>query len=121
MRTTFYEDSLIPREFDWSWSLYLTHVPDPLIGAIGAFAFVVELLWITVLFSSTARKIWPVLTVMFHTGVLILQRILFFDLMLIQLLFYDFTGMRRAIARRLENSYGRIQVLYDGQCPLCNR
>ena len=121
MRATFYEDSLIPREFDWSWSLNLTQVPDPLIGALGAFAFVVELLWISVLFSSTARKIWPVLTVMFHTGVLILQRILFFDLILLQLLFYDFTGSRKRIARKLEASYGKIQILYDGQCPLCNR
>jgi len=86
-----------------------------------AYGFSLELLWITVLFSSTARKIFPILTVMFHTGILILMKILFFDLMLLQLLFYDFTGIRRAIARRLETSYGRIQVLYDGQCPLCNR
>lgn len=121
MRATFYEDSLMPREFNWSWSLYLTEVPDPLIGLVGAFAFVVELLWIAVLFSSTVRKIWPVLTVIFHMGVFTLQRILFIDLMLLQLLFYDFTGIRTAIARRLKNSYGRIQVLYDGQCPLCNR
>ena len=121
MRATFYVDTLSPREFDWSWSLYLTDIPDPLIGSVGAFAFVVELLWITVLFSGSVRKIWPVLTVMFHLGVFTLQRILFFDLMLIQLLFYDFTGVRRTIARRLETSYGRIQVLYDGQCPLCNR
>jgi len=121
MRATFYEDSLYPREFDWSWSFYLTEVPDSLIGLLGAFALVVELLWITVLFSRSVRKIWPVLTVMFHMGVFTLQRILFIDLMLIQLLFYDFTGIRKAIARRLESSYGRIQVLYDGQCPLCNR
>ena len=121
MRATFYEDTLMPREFDWSWSLSLTPVPDVVFGVFGAFAFVVELLWIIVPFSSTARKIWPILTVIFHTGVLILQRILFLDAILIQLLFYDLTGVRRAIARRLENSYGRIQVLYDGQCPLCNR
>src|SRR5262245_16580109 len=121
MRATFYEDSLMPREFNWSWSLYLTEVPDFLIGLLGAFAFAVELLWIVALFSSTVRKIWPVLTVMFHMGVFTFQKILFIDLMLIQLLFYDFTGIRRAITRRLENSYGRIQVLYDGQCPLCRR
>ncbi len=121
MRATFYEDSLMPREFDWSWSLSLTQVPDALLGLFGAFAFVVELLWIIVPFSSTARKIWPVLTVIFHAGVFTFQRILFFDAMLVQALFYDFNGVRRAIARWLENSYGRIQVLYDGQCPLCNR
>jgi predicted DCC family thiol-disulfide oxidoreductase YuxK len=37
------------------------------------------------------------------------------------LVFFDLTGVRKAIARRLEASYGRIQILYDGHCPLCNR
>jgi predicted DCC family thiol-disulfide oxidoreductase YuxK len=121
LRATFYEDSLIPREYDWSWSLFLTQTHDPLIGLMGIFAIAVESLWITVLFSRTARKIWPVLTAMFHTGVFIFQRILFLDLILMQVVFFDFTGVRRAIARRLETRYGRIQVLYDGHCPLCIR
>ncbi|MEP6959271.1 MAG: DCC1-like thiol-disulfide oxidoreductase family protein, partial [Nitrospirota bacterium] len=121
LRATFYEDTLSPREWDWTWSLSLTQVPDPLLTSLGAFTLVFELLWITVLFSRTARKIWPILTIMFHTGVFIFQRILFFDLLLLQLLFYDLTGVRKAIARRLETIYGRIQILYDGQCPLCNR
>jgi predicted DCC family thiol-disulfide oxidoreductase YuxK len=121
MRATFYEDSLSPREWDWSWSLSLTQVPDLLFASLGAFALLFELLWITVLFSSTARKIFPVLTIMFHGGVFIFQRILFYDLLLLQLLFYDLTGVRKAIARRLETTYGPIQILYDGHCPLCNR
>jgi predicted DCC family thiol-disulfide oxidoreductase YuxK len=121
MRATWYGDTLSPREFGWSLSLHLTQVPDAVIGLAGVFAIVVELLWITVLFSCTARMILPPLTVMFHTGVLLLQKILFLDLILLQLLFFDFTGIRKAIARRLGNSYGRIQVLYDGHCPLCNR
>jgi predicted DCC family thiol-disulfide oxidoreductase YuxK len=121
LRATFYEDNLMPREFNWSWSLNLTQAHDPLLGSMGVFVIVFESLWITVLFSSTVRKIWPVLTAMFHTGVFIFQKILFFDLILMQLVFFDLTGVRRAIARRLETSYGRIQVLYDGHCPLCNR
>ena len=36
-----------------------------------------------------------------------------------QLVFFDLTGVRKAIARRLETNYGRIQILYDGHCPLC--
>jgi predicted DCC family thiol-disulfide oxidoreductase YuxK len=121
LRATFYRDSLVPREYDWTWSLYLTQAHDPLVGVLGVFALVVELLWISVLFSSKARKIWPVLTAMFHMGVFIFQKILFLDLMLIQLLFFDLTGVRKAIARRLETSYSRIQILYDGHCPLCIR
>ncbi len=121
MRATWYGDTLSPREFGWSLSLHLTQVPDALIALAGAFVFVIELGWIVILFSSTARKVLPPLTVLFHTGVLLLQKILFFDLILLQLLFYDLTGVRKAIARRLESSYGRIEILYDGQCPLCNR
>ena len=121
LRATFYQDSLIPREYDWTWSLLLTPAHDPLVGSMGVFVIVFESLWIAVLFSSIARKIWPALTVMFHTGVLIFQKILFLDLILMQAVFYDFTGVRQAIARWLEASYGRIQVLYDGHCPLCNR
>jgi predicted DCC family thiol-disulfide oxidoreductase YuxK len=121
LRATFYFDTLLPREYDWAWSLSLTPAHDPLVGSMGIFVIVFESLWIVVLFSRIARKIWPVLTVMFHTAVLILQKILFLDLMLMQAVFYNFTGVRQAIARWVETRYGRIEVLYDGHCPLCIR
>jgi len=121
LRATFYEDTLYPREYDWSWSLYLIKAPDSLFIFLSVFVLLFESLWIMVLFSSTVRKIWPVLTAAFHTGVLILQKILFLDLILLQAIFYDFTGLRKAIGRRLVTSYGRIQILFDGHCPLCNR
>lgn len=121
LRATWYEDTLIPREFGWDFALRLTHVPDVVIGLAGAFVVVFESLWITVLFSQRARMFVPPLTIVFHTGVLLLQKILFVDLILAQLLFYDLTSARKAIARKLENKYGKIQVLYDGLCPLCNR
>jgi predicted DCC family thiol-disulfide oxidoreductase YuxK len=121
LRATWYEDTLIPREFGWDFSLHLTHVPDVAIGLAGAFVLVFESLWITVLFSRTARMFMPPLTIVFHTGVLLLQKILFIDLMLAQLLFYDLTGVRNTIARKLENAYGKRQILYDGHCHICIR
>ena len=121
LRGTFYEDTLYPREYEWSWSLSLIHAPDSLFTFLSIFVLFFESLWIGVLFSSTLRKIWPVLTAMFHTAVLILQKILFIDLILLQAIFYDLSGLRRGIGTRLEASYGRIQILFDGQCPLCNR
>ena len=92
LRATFYEDSLIPREYDWTLSLLLTQAHDPFVGAMGVFVIAFESLWITVLFSRIARKIWPVLTAIFHIGVLIFQKILFLDLILMQLVFFDLTG-----------------------------
>jgi predicted DCC family thiol-disulfide oxidoreductase YuxK len=121
LRGAFYQETLMPREFNWSWSLYLTQAPDALIALSGLMALVLESVWIIVLFSSTSRKIVPVLTILMHTGIAALMRILFIDLILIQFLFFDFAAVRRAIARRLETIHSRIQVLYDGHCPLCNR
>jgi predicted DCC family thiol-disulfide oxidoreductase YuxK len=50
-----------------------------------------------------------------------LQRILFIDLILLQLIFFDFTRIRKAIGSRLASNRGRLHVLYDGLCPLCCR
>jgi predicted DCC family thiol-disulfide oxidoreductase YuxK len=121
LRATFYQDTLAPREYDWSWSLSLVQAPDSLFIFLAVFVLFFESLWIMVLFSSAFRKIWPVLTGMFHMVVLIFQKILFIDLILLQAVFYDFTGLRKGIGQRLKTSYGRIQILFDGQCPLCNR
>ncbi|MDF0643617.1 MAG: DCC1-like thiol-disulfide oxidoreductase family protein [Nitrospira sp.] len=121
LRATFYEDTLLPREYPWSWSLSLIQAPDALFVFLGLFVLVFESFWIAVLFSKTVRRYWPILTATFHTGVLFLQKILFIDLILLQALFYDFTGIRKTIARRLETVSGPIQILFDGHCPLCNR
>ena len=121
MRQILYLDSLTPREYDWALSLHLTHAPDILFSLIGLFALFTEIFFGLVLFSRVARWIFPLAAIMMHTGIFLLQRILFFDLFLLQLVFFDFTAIRKAIGRRLAIKRGRLQVLYDGLCPLCNR
>src|SRR5262249_49077675 len=51
--------------------------------------------------------------------IFVLQRILFFDLILVQLVFIDFTPFRQAIGARVAVKRSRLHVLYDGLCPLC--
>src|SRR5215472_2914717 len=68
LRATFYQDTLLPREYNWSWSLSLSHAPDSLFFFLAGFVVVFESLWILVLFSRTIRKIWPILTATFHVG-----------------------------------------------------
>src|SRR6266566_5876818 len=114
MRTNVYLDTLIPREFDWALSLSLVHVPDIPFSLLGIFALTAETLFGMVLFSRVARRIFPVAAIMMHIGIFLLQRILFFDLILLQLVFFDFTPVRKAIGARLANKRGRLQVLYDG-------
>src|SRR5262249_40310069 len=121
MRANLYGDTLNPREFNWAFSLSLVPAPDILFALLGIFSLVAELTYGMVLFSRTARWIFPVVAMMMHTGILLLQRILFLDLILIQPVFFDFTAIRRAIGQRLALRRGRIQVLYDGFCPLCRR
>jgi len=121
MRSMLYHDTLTPREFDWAWSLYLAPAPDFLFATLGVFALVTEISFGMVLFSRIARRILPVMAIMMHIGILLLQRILFLDLILLQFVFFDFTRIRKMIGQRLEASGGRIQVLYDELCPLCLR
>ena len=121
MRTMLYDDTLTPREFDWALSLHLTPAPDILFAMLGLFALLTETSFGLVLFSRIARRILPVMAIMMHIGILLLQRILFLDLILLQFVFFDFTRIRKMIGQWLEARRGRIQVLYDGLCPLCRR
>src|SRR4030095_11088730 len=121
MRTNLYVDTLNPREYDWALSLHLTHAPDVLFSLIGLFALFSETFFGLVLFSRVARRIFPVAAMMMHIGIFLLQRILFLDLFLLQLVFFDFTAIRKAIGNRLAIKRDRLQLLYDGLCPLCCR
>src|SRR5262249_49800352 len=64
--------------------------------------------------------ILPAVTIFMHIGIIFLMNIVFLDLIMLQLIFYDFTGARQAIARQLNRS-GPIRVFYDGSCGLCLR
>src|SRR6266545_7985726 len=121
MRSNLYLDTLSPREFDWALSLRLAHFSDIFFSLLGIVALCTETLFGLVLFSRVARRILPVAAIMMHIGILLLQRILFFDLMMLQLVFFDFTPLRKAIGARLALKRGRLHVLYDGLCPLCCR
>ena len=121
MRNHLYMDTLNPREFDWALSLYFTHAPDIFFSVLGLFGLFSETFFGLVLFSRVARRIFPVAAIMLHVGIFLFQRILFIDLILLQLVFFDFTPIRKAISGRLASKRGRLQVLYDGLCPLCCR
>jgi predicted DCC family thiol-disulfide oxidoreductase YuxK len=121
MRSNLYMDTLNPREYDWAFSLHLAHAPDIFFSLLGLFALFSEISFGLVLFSRVARWIFPVVAITMHIGILLFQRILFADLMLLQFVFFDFTMIRKAIGGRLASTRGRLQVLYDGLCPLCSR
>jgi predicted DCC family thiol-disulfide oxidoreductase YuxK len=121
MRSILYFDTLTPREFDWAFSLYLAPAPDFLFTLLGIAALLAELSYGMVLFSRTARRILPVMAIMMHITILVLQRILFVDLILLQFIFLDWTSIRKKVGQRLALARGQIHILYDGFCPLCLR
>jgi predicted DCC family thiol-disulfide oxidoreductase YuxK len=121
MKSMLFRETLDTRDFDWALSLHLSQAPAFLFALLGLVALLGELSFGMVLFSRIARRILPVLMMMTHIGILLLQKILFLDLILLQFVFFDFRRIRKAIGERVAASHGRIQVLYDGLCPLCRR
>lgn len=121
MRKIVFQDALNPAWWDWSGGLYLLRAPDIVFIMLGISGFLGELGYVSVLFSRVARRIFPIAMMMVHTGIFFLQSIAFFDLILLQLIFFDFTKIRKAVGKRLAASRGSIQLLYDGACPFCRR
>ena len=121
MRNMLYEQTLLPRAGNWSISLQLAPAPDFVFVVLGSIALCGELFYVTVLFSRVARRILPAMQILMHIGIVFLQNILFFDLILLNLVFYDFTKLRKVLARWFSSRAGTLQVLYDGDCPMCCR
>jgi hypothetical protein len=121
MRSILYESTLMPREFDWQLALYLAPAPDIVFSLLALVSVIGEVSFGLVLFSRLARRVLPIAMVMMHLGILALQKILFLDLMLLQLAFIDFREIRMRIAKRLAVSRGRIQAMYDASSSLWRR
>ena len=121
MRTMLYEESLAPREYDWLLSLRLAPAPDFVFAGLGLITILLEVGFFVVLFSRLARHVLPVGMAMTHVGIFLFQKILFLDLIVLQIVFFDVRDARKAIGRWLRTRRAPLQVLYDGWCPLCQR
>lgn len=84
-------DTMEPKPFHWGLEKFFTDLPLGVFAALGLVGLLTELLYGLVLFARPARLVMPILAVGLHLGILICQRILFFDLILIQAIFlFDF-------------------------------
>jgi hypothetical protein len=86
-------DTLNPAQFEWGLEHELARLPILLFSVLGLITLLVELLYGLVLFSRLARLVIPLLTVGMHLGILICQGLLFFDLILIQAIFFNWSGL----------------------------
>ncbi|HEX2164064.1 MAG TPA: hypothetical protein VHM02_08960, partial [Thermoanaerobaculia bacterium] len=89
LRTVVYRDSLAPMAFDFDLGLAAAAAPDLLFAAAGLGALTVELGYPAVLFSSPARRWLPAAAAALHLGILLVQNVLFLDLILLQAIFWD--------------------------------
>ncbi|MGH2413284.1 MAG: DCC1-like thiol-disulfide oxidoreductase family protein, partial [Microcystaceae cyanobacterium] len=121
MRSILYSQTLDPVQANWEVSLQLVHAPDIVFALLGIAGMYGEIAYGLVLFSKIARKILPIFMASVHIGIWFLQDIVFLDLIILQLIFYDFTQTRKTIQRWIAAREEPIQVLYDGFCPFCQR
>ncbi len=87
------QDALSPIFFDYKWKatiwLVQHHAPDYVFTIIGTVGLIVELGYVTVLFSRTAQIIMPIAALGVHVGILVFQHILFLDMLMLQLIFLN--------------------------------
>lgn len=120
MKALLYEQTLYPRAGNLSISLHLVSAPDFVFVLLAVAAVCGEALFITVLFSRTCRRIMPAVGILMHIGIVFLQNIVFFDLTLLLLIFYDLTWIRERLGQWLRRA-GPVEIFYTASCPSCCR
>jgi hypothetical protein len=94
IRYHFLRATLNPMRFDFETTLALMPAPDVAFQALAVGSLAVELAYPLILFSRRARLVLPVAMVLFHLSVLVLQNLLFLDLILLQGIVFA-GGLRR--------------------------
>ncbi|MDY6782644.1 MAG: DCC1-like thiol-disulfide oxidoreductase family protein [Cyanobacteriota bacterium] len=117
MKAIIFSSTLDPVQTNWEVALKLVHAPDILFALLGIAGMYGEIAYGLVLFSAIARKILPIFMASVHIGILFLQDILFLDLIILQLIFYDFTQARKTIKKWVASRVKPIQILYNRASP----
>jgi len=82
LRAILYLDSLNPMEFDFDLGLEAAPLPDAFFAMLGLSAVIGEVAMGFVLVSRRIRLVAPAMMIAMHVGIVLLQNILFFDLIL---------------------------------------
>ncbi|MDQ4074789.1 MAG: hypothetical protein M3220_00940 [Chloroflexota bacterium] len=88
------------------WVTEMVRLPPWIFAGLGLLTVLTELGMVLLLFSRRARLILPLLTVAMHLGIAVLLTIHFWDLILLQALFYNWG----AIARRIRGNGGNWTI-----------
>jgi predicted DCC family thiol-disulfide oxidoreductase YuxK len=96
-------------------------LPGWFFALMGIGTIITEVGFITVPLFRLPRMLLPISMFGMHLGIWTLMGINFYDLLIIQVIFYDWSPAVRWISAKLAAKRGHITVLYDGSCPLCRR
>ena len=121
MRRIFYTDTLNPMQFDWGISDMFMHMPDFVPALLGICGVWGEALYIFSLVGVPWRWIFPGAMGFMHCCIMLLQNILFFDLIFIQSVFFDWSKTGAAIGRRLSRQQGALKDFQEWWCKLDQR
>jgi predicted DCC family thiol-disulfide oxidoreductase YuxK len=102
-------------------AMQLLWLPGWFFALMGIGTIITEIGFITVPFWRVSRMVLPIAMFGMHMGIWTVMGINFYDLLIIQVIFYDWSPLRRWVAARLAARRGTITVLFDGNCPLCQR
>lgn len=89
-----------PMHFEFGVTYLMLEWPGWVFDLLGLAALAGEVLFALVLFSRVARLVLPAVTAAMHVGILLMQNILFPDLIAIQAVFYDWGALRDRLAGR---------------------
>ena len=106
------------RGFPWDFPIMsMDFLPMAAFSAMGLLTLATELGMVLVLVSARARVILPLMALGMHVGIRAVQKIRFYDLMVLQLIFYDWTRIRRWVGERVRRRWGRLVVRLDARDP----
>ncbi len=87
-----------PMHFDFRVTDAMLGWPTPAFDLLGLAALAGEVTFVLVLASALARRVLPLAMAGMHVGILLMQNILFPDLIAIQAVYYDWTPLRERAA-----------------------
>ncbi|HEX6272720.1 MAG TPA: hypothetical protein VFZ53_06770 [Polyangiaceae bacterium] len=103
-------DVLQVNSIELPWTPLIGELPVAVFSILGLGTLIIEAGFPAVLFSRTARFLFPLGAAGLHLGVFLMQEILFLDLMLIQILFFDVRKPAAYLEQRFRSRFPALAL-----------
>jgi hypothetical protein len=117
MQHILYRGAFRPHDRPYDWVLALMDFPPWIFAIMGIATLITENGMILVPFWRPARRVMPIFTVGMHVAIYLLQRIRFWDMMVLLAIYYDWTKARQWVGRRVAAVFGTVRIMFDTANP----